>query len=102
MSAARHPRPSNPFAGDLSPAPEHHLFPELPAHRYAEISVEVREICERYGIPYNTGPPGKQFGSVVRKIVKLALPPLPGRGDSESDRDKAAVEARPQELAAAG
>jgi linoleoyl-CoA desaturase len=34
----------------------------------------VQEICERYGIPYNTGPLLRQFGTVVRKIVKLALP----------------------------
>ena len=34
----------------------------------------MREICERYGLPYNTGPLHKQFGSVVRKIVRLALP----------------------------
>ena len=39
-----------------------------------EMAVEVREICERYGLPYNTGPLHKQFGSVVKKIVKLALP----------------------------
>lgn len=48
--------------------------PDLPANRYAEISVEVREICERYGLPYNVGPLGQQFGSVVRKICRLALP----------------------------
>jgi NADPH-dependent stearoyl-CoA 9-desaturase len=87
------------LSGNLGHQIEHHLFPDLPGHRYAEISMEVREICERYGIPYNTGPLRKQFGSVVRKIVKLALPPVPGRGDSEPDRDTAA-EARPRELAA--
>jgi fatty acid desaturase len=68
------------LAGNLSFQIEHHLFPDLPAHRYADISVEVREICERYKIPYNTGPLHKQFGSVVRKIVKLALPPLRSLG----------------------
>jgi linoleoyl-CoA desaturase len=62
------------LSGNLSHQIEHHLFPDLPANRYAEISVEVREICERYGIPYNSGPLGKQFGSVVRKICRLALP----------------------------
>ena len=87
------------LAGNLSYQIEHHLFPDLPAHRYAEISVEVREICERHGIQYNAGPLPKQFGSVVRKIVKLALPPLPGRGGSEPDGDMA--ETRPKELAAA-
>jgi fatty acid desaturase len=62
------------MSGNLSHQIEHHLFPDIPAHRYAGISVEVREACERYGIPYNAGPLHKQFGSVVRKIVRLALP----------------------------
>jgi linoleoyl-CoA desaturase len=62
------------LSGNLSHQIEHHLFPDIPAHRYAEIAVEVREICERYGLPYNTGPLAHQFGSVVKKIVRLALP----------------------------
>ncbi len=62
------------MAGNLSFQIEHHLFPDLPANRYAEIAPEVQEICERYGIPYNTGPLRKQFGSVVKKICRLALP----------------------------
>jgi fatty acid desaturase len=63
------------LAGNLSHQIEHHLFPDLPAHRYADMLVEVREICDRHAIPYNTGPLHRQFGSVVRKIAKLALPP---------------------------
>jgi fatty acid desaturase len=62
------------LSGNLSHQIEHHLFPDIPAHRYAELSVEVREICQRYGLPYNAGPLHKQFGSVVKKIVRLALP----------------------------
>ncbi|MGV0813134.1 acyl-CoA desaturase [Mycolicibacterium boenickei] len=62
------------FSGNLSFQIEHHLFPDIPAHRYAEISVEVKEICQRYGLPYNSGPLPKQFASVVRKIVRLAFP----------------------------
>jgi fatty acid desaturase len=62
------------MSGNLSFQIEHHLFPDLPANRYAEISVEVQEICERYGLPYNAGPLGQQFGSVVKKIGRLALP----------------------------
>jgi hypothetical protein len=34
----------------------------------------VRAICEKYGLPYNTGPLSRQLASVARKIVKLALP----------------------------
>ncbi len=89
------------LAGNLSFQIEHHLFPVLPAHRDAEISGEVQEIRERYGIPYNTGPLHKQFGSDVRKIVKLALPPLPGLSRSEPALDEPAAQARPQKLAAA-
>jgi fatty acid desaturase len=88
------------LAGNLSFQIEHHLFPDLPAHRYAEISTEVSEITERYRIPYNTGSLHRQFGSVVRKIGKLALPSLPGRGGGEPAGVKDAVEARPQELRA--
>jgi NADPH-dependent stearoyl-CoA 9-desaturase len=66
------------LAGNLSFQIEHHLFPDLPANRYGEISVEVREICERYGLPYNVGPLHRQFGSVVKKIGRLALPDSPG------------------------
>lgn len=62
------------FSGNLSFQIEHHLFPDIPAHRYAEISGEVKEICQRYGLPYNSGPLHKQFASVVRKIVRLAFP----------------------------
>ena len=63
------------LTGNLSFQIEHHLLPDIPAHRHAEISVEVQEICERYGIPYHTGPLHRQFGTVVRKIVRLALLP---------------------------
>ena len=38
------------------------------------MAAQVREICERYGMPYNSGPLPKQFATVVRKIVRLALP----------------------------
>jgi NADPH-dependent stearoyl-CoA 9-desaturase len=67
------------LSGNLSFQIEHHLFPDLPANRYAEISVEVQEICERYGLPYNVGPLHRQFGSVVKKICRLALPDSAGR-----------------------
>jgi hypothetical protein len=46
----------------------------MPARRYGDIAPEVQEICERYGIPYNNGPLLQQFGTVVRKIVKLSFP----------------------------
>jgi NADPH-dependent stearoyl-CoA 9-desaturase len=76
------------MTGNLSHQIEHHLFPDLPARRYPQIAGDVRRVCERYGLRYNTGPLGKQLGSVARKIVKYALPdrepvepePLPTEG----------------------
>ncbi|MUM33025.1 fatty acid desaturase, partial [Mycolicibacterium sp. CBMA 361] len=62
------------FSGNLSFQIEHHLFPDIPAHRYAEISPEVKALCEKYELPYNSGPIHKQFFSVVKKICRLALP----------------------------
>ena len=64
------------LSGNLSFQIEHHLFPDLPARRYAEIAPEIRALCEKYGLPYNTGRLGRQLGSVYSKIVRLALPKL--------------------------
>ncbi|MFT4265410.1 MAG: acyl-CoA desaturase [Nocardioides sp.] len=74
------------MSGNLSHQIEHHLFPDLPARRYPEIAAEIREICERYGLPYNTGPLHKQLGSVFGKIAKLALPSRPGRRRTTSEQ----------------
>ena len=81
------------MSGNLSHQIEHHLFPDIPAHRYGEIAVQVREICERYGLPYNTGPLHKQFGSVVKKIFRLALP---GSGRDEERSTETTPEREPE------
>jgi NADPH-dependent stearoyl-CoA 9-desaturase len=79
------------ISGNLGYQVEHHLYPDMPSTRYAEIAPRVREICERYELPYNTGPFLKQLGSVQRTILRLALPggkprPKPGpyQGDGNS------------------
>ncbi|GLB87134.1 hypothetical protein SRL2020028_63900 [Mycobacterium kiyosense] len=74
------------LSGNLSHQIEHHLFPDMPARRYAEIAPEVQAICERYGIPYNRGPLLRQFGTVVRKIVRLTFPDSVLRKASAADR----------------
>jgi NADPH-dependent stearoyl-CoA 9-desaturase len=70
-------------SGNLGYQVEHHLFPDMPSTRYAEIAPRIKEICERYELPYNTGPFGKQLGMVQRTILRLAFPggkprPKPG------------------------
>ena len=62
------------MAGNLSFQVEHHLYPDMPSSRYAEIAPRVREVCKKYGLPYNTGPLGRQLGTVHRTILRLALP----------------------------
>ena len=46
----------------------------MPSSRYAQIAPKVKDICERYELPYNSGRFGKQLGSVQRTIVRLAFP----------------------------
>ena len=62
------------MSGNLSHQIEHHLFPDLPARRYPELAVEVQEICERYGLQYNSGRLSRQLFSVASKICRMALP----------------------------
>ncbi|MDX6669473.1 MAG: NADPH-dependent stearoyl-CoA 9-desaturase [Solirubrobacteraceae bacterium] len=91
------------LSGNLSHQIEHHLYPDIPAHRYAEIAVEVRGICERYGVQYNSGPLSRQFGTVVRKICRLALPDRKRGADVEELRSAerpAAPSAPPTRFAA--
>lgn len=62
------------MTGNLSLHVEHHLFPDLPARRYREVSVEVQEICRRYGLPYRTGPMWRQVASVLGNLARLSFP----------------------------
>jgi NADPH-dependent stearoyl-CoA 9-desaturase len=91
LRGAANIRGSFPFhvlTGNLSHQIEHHLYPDLPARRYRHIAPEVRAICERYDLPYNSRRFGRQFGSVVARIVRMSLPdPLrPGRGSRRARR----------------
>ncbi|OBF03643.1 fatty acid desaturase [Mycobacterium sp. ACS4054] len=71
------------ISGNLGYQVEHHLYPDMPSSRYSEIAPQVKEICERYELPYNSGPFGKQWFMVHRSIFRLAFPggkprPKPG------------------------
>lgn len=62
------------MSGNLCYQIEHHLYPDLPSNRYAEIARRVRALCATYDLPYTTGPLARQFFLTVRTICKLALP----------------------------
>jgi linoleoyl-CoA desaturase len=76
--------PFHLMTGNLSFQIEHHLFPDLPSNRYAEIAPRVREICERHGLPYTSGPLHRQYTEVLAKILRYALP---GGGAKEPSAD---------------
>jgi len=81
------------ISGNLGYQVEHHLFPDMPSSRYAEIAPKVKDICERYELPYNSGPFGHQWFTVQRTIFRLAFPggtPRPKPGPYRSpDREHA-------------
>jgi NADPH-dependent stearoyl-CoA 9-desaturase len=62
------------MSGNLGYQIEHHLFPDLPSNRYMEISKKIQALCQKYDLPYTTGPLHSQYGQVVRTIMKLSLP----------------------------
>ena len=70
------------MTGNLSHQIEHHLYPDVPARRYAEMAPEVRAICKKYGQHYNTGSMVSQFGQVVWRILRHAFPSHPARQQS--------------------
>jgi fatty acid desaturase len=77
-------------SGNLGYQVEHHLFPDLPSTRYAEIAPQVKDVCARYGLPYNSGPFSQQLGMVQRTILRLAFPggkarPKPGPYQPDGD-----------------
>ena len=80
------------MSGNLSHQIEHHLFPDIPAHRYAEIAAEVREICERYGLPYNSRSAGqavRQRRAQDREAGAAGSHPGPGRQSGVPERRRA-------------
>jgi hypothetical protein len=81
------------ISGNLGYQVEHHLYPDMPSTRYGEIAPKVREICKRYGLPYNSGPFHQQLYMVQRTIARLAFPggkprPKPGAYDGPIVRGK--------------
>jgi fatty acid desaturase len=61
-------------SGNLCYQIEHHLFPDLPSNRLAEIAVRVRALCDKYDLPYTSRTLVHQYLLTLRTIHKLALP----------------------------
>src|SRR3546814_3551668 len=62
------------MTGNLSFQIEHHLFPDLPSNRYAEVAPKVQALFEKYDLNYHSASLPRQVGSAWHKIVRLSLP----------------------------
>ncbi len=62
------------MSGNLCHQIEHHLYPDLPSNRLYEVSIRVRQVCDKYDLPYTTGSFLLQYAKAWRTIAKLSLP----------------------------
>ncbi len=62
------------LCGNLSHQIEHHLFPDLPSNRYAELAGPVRELFARHGLSYHSASLPTQVASAWHKVLRLSLP----------------------------
>lgn len=62
------------MTGNLSHQIEHHLYPDLPSNRYAEIAPRVQDLFRRYDLKYSSAPMWRQVYSAWHRIIRLSLP----------------------------
>jgi linoleoyl-CoA desaturase len=62
------------MTGNLSHQIEHHIFPDLPSNRYAEIAPKVKAVFEKYGLNYHSAPLPRQVASAWHRVIRLSLP----------------------------
>lgn len=53
---------------------EHHLFPSFPPNLLREMSKDVRQICQKHGIPYRSKGFIRSTISVACRVLRYALP----------------------------
>jgi fatty acid desaturase len=62
------------MSGNLSHQVEHHLFPDMPGNRYAEVAPRIQAVCRKYNVPYNTGYFIPQLLTVFKRVARYSLP----------------------------
>jgi len=62
------------MTGNLSHQIEHHIFPDLPSNRYAEIAPKVKALFEKYDLNYHSAPLPQQVVSAWHKVIRLSFP----------------------------
>lgn len=54
--------------GHLNYQVEHHLYPDIPAHRYPDIAIEVEALCKKYDLPYKSN---KNWWQAIRNYIAV-------------------------------
>ncbi|MBK8973285.1 MAG: acyl-CoA desaturase [Hahellaceae bacterium] len=54
--------------GHLNYQIEHHLFPDIPAHRYPQMAIEVQALCQQYDLPYKSNP---NWRTAIRNYLRV-------------------------------
>lgn len=62
------------LSGNLNYQIEHHLFPDMPSNRLAEVGRKVQALCTEFDLPYNVDSFPRQLAKVQRTLLKLTLP----------------------------
>jgi NADPH-dependent stearoyl-CoA 9-desaturase len=62
------------MSGNLSHQIEHHLFPDLPSNRYAEVAPQVQALFEKYDLTYCARPLPQQVYSAWHRVFRLSTP----------------------------
>lgn len=62
------------MTGYLSHQIEHHLYPDMPSIKLAEVQPKVQAVFERYGLRYVEGPLVTQVASAWAEIWRLSRP----------------------------
>src|SRR4029450_3751545 len=62
------------MSGNLSHQIEHHLFPDLPSNRYAEIAPKGKAVVEMCELNCHEAPLPQQVASAWHKVIRLSLP----------------------------
>lgn len=62
--------------GHLNYQIEHHLFPDIPSHRYPDMAKEVKVLCAKYGVTYKCNPNWRTaIKNYVSVMWKYSFPP---------------------------
>ncbi|MBP3088743.1 acyl-CoA desaturase [Corynebacterium sp. sy017] len=62
------------LSGNLNYQIEHHLFPDMPSNRLADVAKKVQQLCAEYDLPYNIDSFPVQLLKVQKTLLKLTLP----------------------------